>query len=121
MGKRKVGGLGELAALENTVVDQGIMHDEIGFAEEMADRGHVGGVARLQRQDCPAVPINSAISCSSSRCSGLSPEASRLADTEVPVTVDGVFGGLCYDRISGHTQIVVPGENDEIPAFRNGA
>ena len=44
VGKRKVRCLGELASLENTVVDQGIMNDEVGLAEEMADSGHVGGM-----------------------------------------------------------------------------
>ena len=44
VGKRKVCCLGELASLENTVVDQGVMNDEVGLAEEMADSGHVGGM-----------------------------------------------------------------------------
>ena len=44
VGKRKVRCLGELASLENAVVDQGIMNDEVEFAEQMADSGHVGGM-----------------------------------------------------------------------------
>ena len=33
VGKRKMRWLGELASLENTVVDQDIMNDEVGLAE----------------------------------------------------------------------------------------
>jgi len=50
MRKRKVRCLGELASLENAVVDQGIMHDEVEFAEQMADRGHVGGMPAHKNQ-----------------------------------------------------------------------
>src|SRR5208337_4632820 len=44
VGKRKVRCLGQLTSLENTVVYQGIMNDEVGLAEEMADSGDVGGM-----------------------------------------------------------------------------
>jgi len=78
--------------LENTVVDQGIMNDEVGLAEEMADSGHVGGMP-AHKDKAVLGSIKSAISFSISRCSGLRRKQDGLPKRTYR-TVDGVFGGL---------------------------
>ena len=110
-------GAREQAAVEDRGVVAGVDDHRVARrrAACRACRGWPGG--RCVKTSASSVPIHSAISRSSSRCSGIVPLSRREPVRPGAVAVQRVLGALHHALVAGQAEVVVRAEHDPLGAL----